>query len=519
VEERLYESYVRGDDKDRTIRSLLDLGDLLSRKAEPQRAEACLCKALQVADETGARFCMAEVLCRLGQLRRERRDFAEALRCLGSARAIFGEFADEVGLERVESSLYDYELRTGRFDEAAETLTRCLERRFGCATEWPARADGSVDGVRAVAAERESVRRRERQEELENGLEAGGIRLPAMEVLELVEIWRKSGNIERAFRLLESSLGNEEFKARAETRALATEALGRLALVRGDVELALKSFEQSLNPRSGPPSQDRVATAYLEVGGVLLLRGRLARALDYTLKGLRLALARGSVESCLDGLLALGDLLFEVGEDRAAGRIGAAAANLARSRGAFDRELVAVCQAGRSLRRTGADGPARRAFLRAWEIDRAIAAPLERCRYALEDGWEHFVRGDMARAASAASAGVELARAIGAQRYVPDFWHLAGVVEGCSRNPHNNLLRALELLERVHQDAEANGRPRLAWEVSLAIALIYAGRGKSEIAEAYRQRAEKSRVLCFASLPAELSGLCWSTRHRAEDFS
>jgi hypothetical protein len=102
---------------------------------------------------------------------------------------------------------------------------------------------------------------------------------------------------------------------------------------------------------------------------------------------------------------------------------------------------------------------------------------------------------------------------------LPDFRHLLGAIDGCPRNSHNNLIRALELLKSVHSGAEAQGRPRLGWEACLVMEEVYASRGKKQTADNLRRRADEASTLCLATLPPELRALRWSARHHRESFS
>jgi len=515
LEQRIYEAAVVANDVVAQVRSLLGLSSFFCTEDHHARSDACLREALRLAQESGARRIEAEVLRRLGQTNGDCRGDDEAFRYLERAWSILDEFGDEAGLAQVEVHLVECELRTGRFRHAARTLRSCVERRFSCSCSWPLRADGAADGASTADVQRGRAEERCRERTLETRWQDGSALLGPDDLLELVALRRKSGELTGAFRLLESALGRDEFRSGVETRARAVQELGRLSLLRGEVDLALKSFEQSLKTHAGVPSRERVASAYLEVGGVLLLGGHIARALDYTLRGLRIAWDESDDAGVAESLLRLAEFLVEAGQYHAATIVCTSAANLARHLGLWAAELSASTIAVRATRGAGEDKATRRALRRAWELDRVLDQPLDRLRLCLEAGWERYGQGDFQLAGEHGRRGADIAKKIGAQSMLPDFRLLLAAIDGCPSNPHNNFIRALQVLESVQQDAEVLGRPRLGWEVCLVMEEVYASRGKTEISDGLRRRADAASTLCHSALPRELRVLCWSSRHRS----
>jgi len=512
LEERVYESFHELGDAYGQIACLRRIGELFSREGERARARECWSRALELAENSGVRRLEAKLLRHLGESHGDARSYDEAFRLLERAWAILDEFGDSDGLASIEANLVECEFRTGRFKAGARTVMRCVERRFECPCNWPLKADGSADGADLDEVKRQRARELQRQSELESRLHRGRDALAAEEVFELVELWTQAGRLVDAQRLLEASVGREAFKANADVRARSVQGLGKIAALRGDVDLALKSYEESLRPRFGLPSSESVAVAYLEVGAILLRHGHIVRAFDYTLRGWRLAWDEGVVDTALDGLLRVADLLIDVSQFRAAVVVGSAAANLARSCGLWTRELLACCCAGRASRSIGHERAARRAFTRARELDRVLGSPLASCTVALEGGWDYFRLRDYSAAADAAARGSSFAADCGALWFSAPLRHLAGAVEGCSSNPHNNLLRALDVLDHVARDAERQDYPRLAWDVSLCLEQIYISRGKPEVADTLRRRAEAAWTVCFSALPGEWASLVWTSR-------
>ncbi len=503
LEKRLLdERDARGDIVGRLV-SLRSLARLFARTGEVDAAEACLRAGLDAAERSSARHLVAGVLAELGVLFGDRGGYADAFRFLERAWALFHELGREVDVGGIESRLCEYELRTGRFSDAARTLRRLLERRFGLAAGPTAVAPRikTTPGVEFSVAD---------------GAAPAGLGPTA--TLDWVEQRAAQGDVSGAFRHLENALGREDFRGGV-VRARAVGLLGRLAFLRGDVELAIKSYEQGFKCLAASADRSGLETAYLEVGAIFLDRGHYQRALEYTLRGLRLALDAPDERTVLVALSRLAEFLNEIGDFQAAGTIARSAATLARAAGLASAELDACVLLARAASQSGDAAEATGAFRRAAELDARLDLPLVRCRLLLEKGWHDLRTCRFGTALDGAQHGLELARDLGLTRSVEDFRHLVGAVEADPRNPRKNFLHALDVLAETLETAERDRRPHRAWELLDLMAAIYDRRAKVEVAAGFRQRAEVLRTIHAEPRPAAWGEWSWPCRHDRRGFS
>jgi tetratricopeptide (TPR) repeat protein len=495
------------------LESWRGLGRLHFQRGEMLEARAWCERHLELAKQCGSRYLQALGLERFGSQLGERRCLAEGVRLLLRARRIFEELGKLSEVEQVEARLLELELRRGRFRAAARTLESYTERRFGIRMT----AESYSGGLETPESRPQSggARKDESSRALERQARRRPERLEPEDLLRVVELWLGGGKLDSVLQLIDGALLREDLRRLGPVRASLLQARGQAARLKGDSDLALDSYEQSLQSLLGLEEVGGVAKAYLEVGAILRERGRLARAYDYTLRGLRHHLECGDARRLLEALVHLAEFLVEMGRLHPGLLVAAIARELAAQMGALRLELIACRLSARALSEAGEARGAQRAFSLAVDLERRLAQPVESCRLRLESGWDRYRRREHARALELAREGIELARVMGLKHLLGDLLHLVGVIESAPENPKKNFLRALEVLEQALAGAELARRPQLRWHVLRAMANVYAGRGKVELAREFARRAGEVQRFLFGSLPPELQKLRWGCRLKA----
>ena len=487
-------------DLEGVLQSLDHMACLFALTSEEEAAQACLEKALELSEASRSYVLVARVEESLGKFEGDRACLQDAFPHLERAWVLLRELGREQGVARIDARLAEYEMRLCKYAGAARTLRHFVERRFGVRSRWPLTAEDGKKGSFRLPGARDAKDR-----------EAKGDQSPRRETLDRVLDTVRAGKLDEAFRLLEAALARKEFHEEDLLRIEAVQLLGQMAYERREVELALKSFEQSLKYLATTPAPHLLANAYLHLGSILLDRADQQRALDYTLRGLGLAAGSKDAGLVVRALLRVAILLSEVGDFESARVIAGTAAGLAREKKLPAHELEACIVASRAYESFEDLRPVRRVLSRAAELDQSIQNEPLSVRLRLERGWCHLRHDEFAKAQADVQEGLERAKSAGLKRVQLELRHLASAVDTDPQNPHKNFLRALDDLEGVLALAEKACLPRLAYEVLEILTRTYSSRGKDEVAEGFRQRADELSVLYENQL---LSDATWSCRHQ-----
>ncbi len=486
------------------LKSQRHLAHLHALRNEWDDAAAYLLDSVRLAKSTGSRWLYARALGAYGHLQRNRRDPEGALKSLRRAHFLLLDLGKTECLGQTVSAISGLELELGHFDAAAQAIRAYL-------SGWDPSHE-EIDRARTASGDNLSpLPRRKKIRQLEKKCSRSGRFLEDAEVVQLSTLLEADGRLSDAHNVCRASLRREPPLA-PELLTKVCFALGRISAHAGDYDSALSRFEGALERDMGPPHREALAIAYLEAGSVFLTRGDLARSFEYLRRGVCAALEVGTVSVVLLSLECMGRFLEETGQCVPALSV---AQDLIEAAGVFRLpslelsgwRLLARTQAGH-----GNPEAAQKSFRRWKELVDRLELPIESARFKLEAGWLAFYELDFEGALKQGREGIQLARTLGLSPLVEEFLHLLGVVESSSSNPRKNFLRALEALEQAMGGSEARKCPRLRWEVLGDISQVYLLRGKDDLSEAYRQRAEEIELIVKSSLPRPIKHLRWRRR-------
>lgn len=279
---RTIEAELSGEDRQETVKALLLLGTILSRRGERDEAREHFSAALDVAEEIGHRPLSAVSLCHLGANSGRTGELDDALKLIDRARDLHDGLDErlkepEVGA-LIESQYGLFYFRTGQNEKAEEHFARALEVLGG----KPSLEEAAVRRYQGVMASL----RQHNKEALNHHLEALQIYKKAGCRYGQAKVYDSIGRTFLAVNRMEEAIFSFK-KSESICRRLGANSelatlygkLGQVYMIREDYETAVKYFRRDLDISSRFRNYYALGYSYRNLGRSLIQVGIMEEAI------------------------------------------------------------------------------------------------------------------------------------------------------------------------------------------------------------------------------------------------